>query len=50
MGIWTDGGLITSVNQYGEADTVRDNLAAKDNDDVARWKNTLIQAIPLSVE
>lgn len=43
--------LITFVNQYGEADTIRDYLAAKDNtDDFARREGACNRTIPLGVE
>lgn len=43
--------FITIVNQCGEADTFRDNLAAKDNtDDFARRDDARNLTIPLGVE
>lgn len=43
--------FITFVNQYGEADIIRDYLAAKDNtDDFARQDGARNWTIPLGVE
>lgn len=51
MGKGVSHSFITFVNQYGEADTIRDYLAAKDNaDDFARRDGARNWTIPLGVE
>jgi len=51
MGKRASVGFITFVNRYGEADTIRDYLAAKENiDDFARQDVARNWTIPLGVE